>query len=166
MNENVQVSQQPSAQSRRARRLEYAFLGVYSPVFTPAKECGGADVVIAPDTNNLLGNIVHAANIVSPRRDIYRIALNAEEQTLEDLSHPLLGDVHAEEAVDALALELNRRGGLLLAANVDKSVDDLARTEQLNELTCTVERGKRHLGIEPLLESSRALGTHSERAGR
>lgn len=94
------------------------------------------------------------------------MALDGDLQTAQIFDHVGLGDVRAEQGIDAVRLQLDgaRLGDVV--EHVDDAVHDLTGAQQLDELAGAVHGGERQQRIDVLFKLAGGLRAHTEGKGR
>ncbi len=118
----------------------------------PAERRRG-DVVVAEQAADLLGDVRHADQIGTPRRHADPAwPLDGDLQTAQIFDHVGLGDVRAEQGIDAVRLQLDgaRLGDVV--EHVDDAVHDLTGAQQLDELAGAVHGRERQQRIDVLFK--------------
>ena len=97
-----------------------------SPLCHGGDDIAGFNLVIAVDSHDLFGDIVHAAHIVAVRRDVYLPILHDKMKAFQNLRHFFGGQTDSEKPIDFFRLKGDGRRRFLFGIKIDHAGNDLA----------------------------------------
>ena len=119
------------------------------------------NLVIAVNAANLLGDVVHATKVSTPRGNNNLAVLNLATKTGQGVYHMLLGNVHAKELIVSCGNKGKRNDLVFGGVNVNDSVNNLTCTQEFNELASTFKTCQAVLGVKTLFKTRGGFGTHT-----